>query len=105
MSDDIALIDHFGPDSDEDESSDLPVELSSIQDENIAAAVLKFMIATIPVENKLRKMSNTELARLILNEVWGYIPVNTIFSLVINEVINRLDPNLSKDEEDTYDQP
>ncbi|HZQ06055.1 MAG TPA: hypothetical protein VFD70_05705 [Anaerolineae bacterium] len=59
----------------------------------LAEGILRYLKEDVPLIKELQAMSNAELADLLLNRVWAYIPVTNPLSYLLDEVMERLDPD------------
>lgn len=46
--------------------------------------------------NEIKQMTNEELAKRLLDDVWAQIPLGSEQELLLSEVIERLDPKLNE---------
>lgn len=55
------------------------------------------LLNMIDYSNAVEKLSNEELARILILEVWAELPIGSAASAFIDEIAHRLDPNVTQE--------
>jgi len=55
------------------------------------------LLTMIDYGNAVEKLSNEELARILIVEVWAELRLDSAASALVNEIAHRLDPNVTQE--------